>query len=401
MQGELGIGKASPKANHEPSISGLAGLALTAAALACACESTRGAPTQSPPPMTSATATSVPPPAAASTPAAVLGAADGGETRPAHLDLAFQAVALPGVAPPAFLDYIAWEPAHARVWVPVANTGSVDVFSTADHAFARIDGFKTAEREVRGKKRTMGPNGVSLGDGFAYVGNRATGEVCRVDTGSLKAGKCLKLPSNTDGVAYVASVQEVWVTTPGDRSIVVLDAAAADSLRIKTSVKLDGAPEGYAADSSRGVFFTNLEDKNKTVAIDLKTHQPKATWDADCGSAGPRGIAAEISHGFVFVACTSRVLVLDGAHGGARVAVLDVGDGIDNIDWIESRRSLYIGAARAAKLVIAHVDDSGQPTVVASGETPEGARNAVADDAGNVYETDPAGARLLVFAHVP
>jgi hypothetical protein len=376
-------------------------LVFAVALVACARESAPAAPTQSPPAQAIASSASSAPAAHVSTPDLSRTPADGGDLRSAPVELAFRAVALPGVSPPAFLDYIAWEAARARVWVPVANTGSVDVLSTADNTFARVDGFKTAEREIRGKKRTMGPSAVSIGDGFAYIGNRATGEVCPVDTGTLKAAKCLKLPSNTDGVAYVASAKEVWVTTPGDRAIVVLDASAGNALRVKTTVKLDGAPEGYAADESRSVFFTNLEDKNKTVAIDLKTHQPKASWDADCGSAGPRGIAAEVSHGLVFVACTNRLLVLDAGHGGARVGELDVGDGIDNIDWLEPQRSLYIAAARAAQFVIAHVDESGQPTVVASGAVPEGARNAVADASGTAYVTDPAGARLLVFPHAP
>jgi hypothetical protein len=219
--------------------------------------------------------------------------------------------------------------------------------------------------------------------------------------GTLKVAKCLRLPSPSDGVAYVPSVKEVWVTMPRDQAMAVLDAAAPGALRIKATVKLDGAPEGYAADDASGLFFTNLEDKNKTVAVDLKTHQPKASWDVDCGSAGPRGIAAEVAHGFVFVACTDRVLVLDGTRGGARVGALEVGDGIDNIDWLEPRRLLYVAAAKAAKLVIARVDDGGHPAVVASGASTVGARNAVADATGTAYVTDPGGARLLVFAYAP
>ncbi len=304
---------------------------------------------------------------------------------------------MPGATPPASLDYLAFEPGKSRVWVPVGNTGSADVYDTAAGTFTRVDGFKTAEREYKGKKRTMGPSAVTIGDGFAYIANRATSEVCPVDLVTLKPGKCVKLPSSTDGVAYVASAKEVWVTTPRTQTIEVLDASKPAALKPKASIKLDGDPEGYAVDNGRGLFFTNLEDKNKTVVIDVATHKPRATWTPDCGSDGPRGIAAEVAHGFVFVACTDHIDLLDGAHDGAQLGKVYTGPGVDNIDWIESSRRLYVAAGKAAKATVAQIDDKGAATIVASGASTDGARNGVADAAGNLYVADPLNARLLVF----
>jgi hypothetical protein len=311
--------------------------------------------------------------------------------------LAFKAVALPAVHAPAAVDYIAYEPGRERIWVPVANTGSVDVFNIAARTFTRIGGFTTSELEVKGSKRTMGPSAVSIGDGFAYVGNRATHEVCSVSTSTLTIGACLKLPSATDGVAYVASAKEVWVTTPRVQAITVLDASTPDALVAKGVVKLDGSPEGYALDDTRGLFFTNLEDRNKTVVIDIKSHKSRATWSLDCSSDGPRGIAADTQRGFLYVACTDQVLVLDGARDGAKLAMLDTGGGVDNVDWLEARRLLYVAAGKAATLTVAHVDDRGQLSVVARSATADGARNGVADTSGNAYVVDRASARLLVF----
>jgi DNA-binding beta-propeller fold protein YncE len=352
-----------------------------------------GGPIQQSPPVASA-------PSATMSPATSAPIAPSAGRGPAQLTA--KPLPLPGATAPVSLDYIAYDRTHARVWVPVGDTGSVDVLDVASGSFTRVDGFKTAEREVRGKKRVMGPSAVAVGDGFAYVGNRATSEVCPIDSSTLKLGNCLKLPTPTDGVAYVASTKEVWVTTPRDQSLTVLDASTPDALKAKTTIKLDGAPEGYAVDESRGLFFTNLEDKNRTVAIDLKTHKPKgALWNPECGSDGPRGIAADVSRGFVYVACTDHVQVLDAAKNGAPLAKLDTGAGVDNIDWLETHRLLYVGAAKAARLTVVRIDDKGQPTVVAIGTSAEGARNPVADASGNAYLTDPAGARVLVFAFAP
>ena len=43
--------------------------------------------------------------------------------------------------------------------------------------------------------------------------------------------------------------------------------------------------------------------------------------------------------------------------------------------------------------------DGSKHYVVATGDTPQGARNPVADAEGNAYEADAANGRLLVFPH--
>jgi DNA-binding beta-propeller fold protein YncE len=304
---------------------------------------------------------------------------------------------LPGASGPASLDYIVCERTRSRVWVPVGSTGSVDVLDIASGTFTRIDGFATVEREVRGKKRIMGPSAAAVGDGFVYIGNRATNEICPIDVNTLKSAKCLKLASGTDGVAYVAAAKEVWVTTPKDQTLTVLDASKPSALALRTTIKTDGAPEGYAVDEAHELFFTNLEDKGGTVVMDVKTHKVKATWKPNCDATGPRGIAFDPIHNFAIVACTDHVQVLDAAHDGALLGKLDTGAGVDNIDYVDGR--LYVAAGKVSKFTVASVDDRGQLAVSAIGDSSEGARNAVADASGNAYVADSQGARLLVFAH--
>jgi DNA-binding beta-propeller fold protein YncE len=294
------------------------------------------------------------------------------------------------------MDFVALEPEHDRVWVPVGGTGSVDLFDIKTQTFSRVDGFPTAERERNGQKRIVGPSAVSIGDGTAFIGNRATSEVCPVETATLKPGPCIRLPSPTDCVAYVPGVKEVWVTTPRDQTIAVLDASNPMALKTKTTIHLDGAPEGYAVDPAGGVFLTNLEDKNETVVIDIASHGPKATWKLSCSAEGPRGVAVD-GGSLAFVACTDRVLVLDRAHEGASLGVVETGAGVDNIDWVEGLRSLFVAAGKAATLTVAHVDPGGKVTST-SVPSVAGARNGVADGKGNAYVPDPMQARLLVFA---
>jgi DNA-binding beta-propeller fold protein YncE len=295
------------------------------------------------------------------------------------------------------MDYIVYERGASRVWAPFAagNVGAVAVLDVAKGTWKRVDGFKTVEREANGKKRTQGPSAVTIGDGFAYVGDRATSEICPVSLATLAAGKCLKLSASTDGVAYVAGTKEIWVTSPREQTLTILDASKPDAPKTKSAIKLDGAPEGYAVDEARGLFFTNLEDKGKSLAIDVKTHKVTTTSDPGCGSDGPRGLVVDAARKLVVVACTDHLQVL--GEGGALLGKLDTGAGVDNIDYLDGKQLVYAGAGKAQKLTVARLDDRGQLTVVATGATAPGARNPVVDASGAAYLTDAANARLVAF----
>lgn len=310
-------------------------------------------------------------------------------------------IALPGApAGGVTLDYLAYDRSHRRVWVPAGNTGSVDVIDVDNGEVRRLDGFVTQDVERHGHKRTVGPSSATVGDGVVFVGNRGDFNVCEFDGASLQKGPCAKLDAMPDGLAYVASTKEVWVTTPRDKSVTVLDAAAPGTLAVKTKISLDGEPEGYAVDDDRGVFYTNLEDKDRTLTLDIKTHQVAKAWLPGCGEDGPKGLALDHARNFLIVACADRVKVLDAGHDGTELSAVPTGDGVDNIDYVEARHAVYAGAGRAAKLTVATVDATGKLTPESVVPTANGARNAVVTDDGVAYLTDaPDGKILVVTLH--
>jgi DNA-binding beta-propeller fold protein YncE len=294
------------------------------------------------------------------------------------------------------MDFLLFEPKTSTVWVPAGNTGSVDVIDTATQKVTRIEGFATKEMERNGKKHTVGPSAVSAGDGVVYIGNRGDSTICIVDTKKLAKVSCgPKLDSMPDGVVYVAPTKEVWVTTPRDKSIRILDEK---TLKQKAKLTFDGEPEGYAVDATRGRFYTNLEDADKTLAIDLKTHKTVATWKPACGSDGPHGVRLDEPGGFLFIACSDKVKAMDVGHDGAVTSSLDTGDGVDDIDFAPSTRSIYVGAAKAATLFVAHADDKGMLSLTAKIPTVEGARNAAVDSAGNAYLSHAKASEIVVVS---
>jgi len=284
-----------------------------------------------------------------------------------------------------------------KVWVPAGGTGKVDVIDAATRALTPIDGFATQEMERRGQKRRVGPSSATVGDGVVYIGNRGDSSVCAFDAASLAKRGCVTLDAMPDGLQYVASTKEVWVTTPRDQSIRILDVTTPGAPAAKGSIKFEGEPEGFAVDNARGVFFTNLEDKDRTLVVDLATHAITKTWEPKCGEDGPKGLIFEAATNHLVVVCPSRVETLDVARDGAVIGTLEIGDGLDSVDYVPARHQLFAAAARAERLVVARLDPDGKLTAIATVATAKGARNAVASDDGTAFVADgPAGAILVV-----
>jgi DNA-binding beta-propeller fold protein YncE len=188
----------------------------------------------------------------------------------------------------------------------------------------------------------------------------------------------------------------VWVTTPRNNSVVVLDVRTPSTPKVTGSFTLDGAPEGYAVDDGHGVFYTNLEDKDRTLRIDLKTRKVTALWMPACGEDGPRGLAVEPSGQLLVVACPDHVEVLDAGGDGKILSKLTTGPGVDNIDYLAGSRSVFVAAAGAATLSVAALDAKGALTLASTQPTAKGARNAVADDDGVAYVADGPDGKILV-----
>lgn len=334
------------------------------------------------------------------TPAESPAASPGTPPAPAQGSVQLKAtpIPLPGATGAVSLDYLAVDRAAGKVWVPAGDTASVDVVDVATGKVTRIEGFPTVEREGRNGKRLVGASSVTLAEGVAYIGNRGNSEVCAVDTARLAKGACVALPFPPDGLQYVAATKEVWATTPKDKSIHVIDVATPGKLAVKERIAFEGEPEGYAIDQARGVFYTNLEDANKTLVLDARTRKVTATWEPRCGADGPRGLALDVAKGFLFVACTDRVQVLDAGHGGAQLGTLPAGEGIDNIDYLDERAQLYIAAGKSGTLTLARVDAKGAPAVVATVPTAPGARVVVAAANGTAYVADGKQGRVIALA---
>jgi DNA-binding beta-propeller fold protein YncE len=320
-------------------------------------------------------------------------------------------IPLPGAKGVVSLDYFAYDRSTGKLWVPASNTGSVDVIDDATGSLSQVTGFKTGEVELRGRKVPLGPTAVSVGDGVVYIGNRGDSSLCVIDTQTLKREECLQVApvsagpaSAPDAVVYVAATKELWVTTgappigvpSADKTIQVFDASEPRHLKLKLKIPLDGSAEGYAVDNQRGIFYTNIEEAGKTVAIDVRSHKIVGQWKVHDDL---QGLTLDSARGLLFVACGDHVVSLDVGHGGKVTDSIVTGAGLDNIDFSTDQKLLYAAASVTATLSVIEVADDGKFHLKALVPTVKGARGVVAGKGETAYLIDPAAGRILKVTH--
>ena len=303
-------------------------------------------------------------------------------------------ISLPG-GPPVGMDFLTYDRETNRVWVPAGNTGNVDVVDVVTGKVTAIGGFVTAPARRSGRPR-MGPArppsvkvsfGSETGATINSPGTTLRRWLPRESSSCRPCRTALLTPKTT---------HELWATTPADKTITItrVDGKTPGPL---ATIKLEGAPEGYAVDDAKDSFYTNLEDKDRTLVIDIKTRKVLSNWPAGCGSKGPRGLALDTAHRWLFVACTNGMETLDLEHGGKLLGRITTGDGVDNPEYDARKRLLFIASGADGEIVIAHVDDKGVPQKIVSIPTAKGARNPVIDVHGNAYVEDSSNGRLLVI----
>src|SRR5437879_2908684 len=67
-------------------------------------------------------------------------------------------LSLPAANGLVMLDYFAYDHTTRQLWVPAANTGSVDVIDTTTDQIKRVEGFPVRQVEFRGKLRSVDPS---------------------------------------------------------------------------------------------------------------------------------------------------------------------------------------------------------------------------------------------------
>ena len=263
-------------------------------------------------------------------------------------------------------DLLSVDPAHHRLYVARA-----DRVMAVDLATGQVtDRLVPAERghaafAIPGSSEVISTNGTSNN---ALIFDGATGRV----RATIATGK------KPDAVAYDPATKSLWVMTPGDGNITVVDPVSAKAV---ATVTVGGSLEIGVADG-KGRLYVNVEDKNEVAVVDTRrravvAHEPLPGCD------GPTGIVYVASARETVSACANGVAdVL--TSDGRLVASIPIGPRPDGAAYDARRNMVLIPSGSEGTLSV--ISMTGAPKLAGKVATAKSARTIALDPAtGRAY----------------
>ena len=216
------------------------------------------------------------------------------------------------------------------------------------------------------------------GTGEVLVTNGTANTATMIDghTGLLRA--TIPTGKKPDAAAYDPATRTVWVMTPGDGNISVVDPAAR---KVIATVPVGGSLEFGVADG-HGKLYVNAEDKNDVAVIDTRTRK-LIRREPLPGCDGPTGILYDPATKQTLSACANGVAVVLSATGKP-VASVTIGKRPDGAAFDERRHVALIPSGADGNLSI--IELSPKPRVVATVATAKSARTIALDPStGRAY----------------
>jgi YVTN family beta-propeller protein len=214
------------------------------------------------------------------------------------------------------------------------------------------------------------------GDVLVTNGTASTATIVDGRTGKLRAA--IPTGKKPDAATYDPATRTVWVMTPGDGNISVVDPASA---KVVATVPVGGSLEFGAADG-HGKLYVNAEDRNEVAVVDTRTRKVLRREPLP-GCDGPTGIAYDPATRETLSACANGVAVVLSA-SGKPVASLTIGKRPDGATFDPRRHVALVPSGADGTLSI--IELSPKPRVVATVQTAKSARTIALDPStGRAY----------------
>lgn len=223
---------------------------------------------------------------------------------------------------------------------------------------------------------TPGVHGLAVAPDLkrGFSTNGRENKASMIDLTTLKTLSKIDTGQNPDGMLYEPVQQEIYTFNGRGQSATVIDAKAG---KVVATIPLGGKPEFAATDGKAGRVYNNIEDKNEVVAIDTKTHTVVNHWPIAPGE-GATGMAFDVAHHRLFLACSNKLMVMMDSVTGKVVATVPIGDGADAASF-DPATQLAFASGGDGTVVIAHEDSPDKLTVVQTLKTEARARTMTLD----------------------
>jgi DNA-binding beta-propeller fold protein YncE len=195
-------------------------------------------------------------------------------------------------------------------------------------------------------------------------------------TGRLRA--TIPTGKKPDAAIYDSATKTVWVMTPGDGNITVVEPASA---KVAGTVEVGGSLE-FGATDGHGRLYVNAEDKNDVAVVDMRHHK-LIRREPLHGCDGPTGIVYDPATRETISACANGIAVVL-SDTGKPVASLPVGKRPDGAAIDTKRHVVLIPSGADGTLSVIQLSPT--PTVVATVQTAKSARTIALDPStGRAY----------------
>jgi DNA-binding beta-propeller fold protein YncE len=263
-------------------------------------------------------------------------------------------------------DTLSVDPVHHRLYVARA-----DSIMAVDLASGRVTDKLVPAARAHAALAIPGTSEV-----LSTNGNANTAVIFDGGTGKIRA--TIPTGKRPDAAAYDPVTRAVWVMTPGDGNVTVIDPRSAKAV---ATVPVGGSLEFGVADG-KGRLYVNVEDKNEVAVIDTRRRTVLAREPLP-GCDGPSGIVYVPRLSETVSACGNGVAdVLSAA--GKPVATVPVGRGPDGAEYDARRNIVLVPSGREGELYA--ISMSGTPHVVAKVATAVSARTIALDPStGRAY----------------
>jgi len=264
--------------------------------------------------------------------------------------------------------------------VPVAGAGGWD-YVIVDEAARRVyiahatqvDVLDADSLAVVGTiPNTPGAHGVAIATEFGrgYITAGKSDAVIPFDLKTLKTFPEIKVGKKPDAIIYEPLTKRVYVMNGDSDSISVLNAADGS---LAGTIELGGGPE-YGVSDGKGNFYVNLEEKNETLHIDVKTLQVKERWPlAPCGT--PTALAMDVDTHRLFVGCRSKHLGVVSSETGKLVSTAPIGERVDADAFDAATKMVYLSTGDG-KVFIFHEDSPDKYSLAQELVTAKGSKTA-------------------------
>ncbi|HTA59462.1 MAG TPA: hypothetical protein VK805_14970 [Candidatus Baltobacteraceae bacterium] len=255
-------------------------------------------------------------------------------------------------------DYVIVDEAARRVYITHAT--QVDVLDADSLAV------------VGTIPNTPGAHGVAIATEFGrgYITAGKSDAVVPFDLKTLKALPEIKVGKKPDAIVYEPLTKRVYVMNGDSDSISVLNAADGS---LAGTIELGGGPE-YGVSDGKGNFYVNLEEKNETLHIDVKTLKVKDRWPlAPC--ATPTALAMDVDTHRLFVGCRSKHLGVVNSETGKLVFTAPIGERVDADAFDAATKMVYLSTGDG-KVFIFHEDSADKYSLAQELVTAKGSKTA-------------------------